>query len=132
MSATFIQFRQNNSGGSFHKPSVNVYIEAASVDDACKMTEPHFSVCGDSGRYADYDDCGCCPCCGHRWSKPWSDGSDTAEEIIKDIDKDGLLYMRSVSTSLIKADGSIIIGNTEKKLREIKKYILAATGKEPS
>lgn len=61
---TFFQVRQNNSGGSFHSPAVKVIIEASNLSEVSDKISSHFQLCGDSGRYADYDDCGCCPSCG--------------------------------------------------------------------
>lgn len=116
-------FNQNNSGGYFSDPSRNVIVEADSLDEAIKKSEPHFTLCGGSGRYADYDDCGCCPCCGHRWSLPWNDKPEEIEELVERIQRDGTENMRCVSTSLVKSDGSILIADTDKKLKEIVEYI---------
>lgn len=121
--SAFFEIRQNNSGGSFDKPAVHVIIEAPDKETACKRTQPHFTMCGDSGRYADYDDCGCCPCCGHRWSEPWTDKPEDPQELIADIRKNGLEYMGEVATALIKADGTIVIGNTPESLEAICGYI---------
>lgn len=122
----FFTFGQNNSGGSFDGPAVNVIIEAPDMETACKLTEPHFTLCGDSGRYADYDYCGCCPCCGHRWSKPWNNEPKTVEDMVNQIDKDGLQYRGGVSTALVKADGSIIVGDSAEKLAAIREFISSA------
>lgn len=60
----FYLFRQNNSGGSFNYDadeglSVNVYIEAESVDEANeKMLE----------KIGEFDSIYDCSCCGPRWS----------------------------------------------------------------
>lgn len=57
----FYQFKQNNSGGGFRSPAINVIIEATSVDEANVLALDH-------GLYfdgvADERDC---PCCGDRW-----------------------------------------------------------------
>jgi hypothetical protein len=122
----FFTFRQNNSGGSFDGPAVNVIIEAPDMETACKRTEPHFTLCGESGLYAEYDSCGCCPCCGHRWSKPWDDDGETPEELLTRIDKDGLKYPGGVSTALVKADGSITVGDSAENLAAIREFISSA------
>lgn len=119
----FFQIRQNNSGGSFDAPAAHVIIEASSKEEACKRTSPHFSLCGDSGRYAEYDECGCCPCCGHRWSEPWNDKPENPTKLVAEIRSNGLKYMRATATALIKADGSIVIGDTPERLEEICGYI---------
>lgn len=119
----FFKFIQNNSGGLFRGPAVHVFVEAKDMEDACEKTEPHFKLCGDSGRYAEYDDCGCCPCCGHRWDRPWGEEPETVEDIVEQIDDNGLEYMGGTSTALIKADGSIVVGDTAENLRDIRDYI---------
>lgn len=110
--------------GRFRPPAVNVYIEAPDLKTACSRTEPHFRVCKESGFYADYDSCGCCPCCGHRWSKPYNENPEEASEITDSIKRDGLKYFDFVATALIKENGSIVIGDTEDKLDNIIEYIL--------
>ena len=95
--SSFFLFRQNNSGGSFREPAVFVYTEAPDKETACKRTEPYFTLCGDSGMYAEYDSCGCCTCCGHRWGKPWGDGPEKTEDILDSIDQHGLKYMKKNS-----------------------------------
>jgi len=118
----FFEFRQNNSGGTFEPPAVCVLVEAESSEDACRKTNPHFSLCGNSGMYAEYDSCGCCPCCGHRWSEPWVEPQPESE-LIDSIKKNGLSYMGGVSTALIKADGLIIVGDSPERLESILEYI---------
>jgi hypothetical protein len=122
--SAFFEIRQNNSGGHFDGPAVHVITEAPDKETACKRTEPHFALCGDSGLYAEYDSCGCCPCCGHRWSEPWDDEPEDPKKLVVEIRKNGLTYMGGVATALIKADGSIVIGNTSERLEEICGYIL--------
>lgn len=119
----FFKFCQNNSGGVFDDPAVFVYIEAPDKETACKRTEPHFTLCGDSGMYAEYDSCGCCPCCGHRWEQPWGDKPDKIEDIIGTIDRNVLSYMDCTAVALIKADGSIIKGDTDENLAAIRAYV---------
>lgn len=120
---SFFSFRQNNSGSTWGKPAVNVIVEASSVEEACSRTEPHFTLCGDSGLYSEYDSCGCCPCCGHRWGRPWSDDPDKLEGLLADIDRYGLAYMGGVGTALVKHDGSIIVGDSFPNLTAIRDYI---------
>lgn len=66
MSTSFYYFTQNNSGGVFIEPAVDVVIEAEDPDFANYRAEReglYFDGC-DSG-----DDCSCC---GDRWSRQWS------------------------------------------------------------
>jgi hypothetical protein len=122
---TVFTFRQNNSGGNFQAPAVHVMVEASTVENAIKLTEPHFTLCGESGTYAEYDSCGCCPCCGHRWSKPWSDKPEDIKELIKEIEGRDLVFLRGVNTALIKKDGNLIIGDSVKNVNKILKYLKA-------
>jgi hypothetical protein len=54
----FYKFRQNNSGGSFIKPAVNVIIEADSAKEANEIALT-------KGVY--FDESRDCYCCGSRW-----------------------------------------------------------------
>ena len=57
---SFYTFRQNNSGGTFTLPAINVSVEADSADEANDIAESH-------GVYFD-DNCEVdCECCGQRW-----------------------------------------------------------------
>lgn len=123
MSKTFFQFRQNNSGGHFNGPAARVIVEAPDKKSACALTEPHFTLCGTSGAYAEYDSCGCCPCCGHRWSEQCDDEPEANEKIAKRIKEDGISYMGAVANALVKADGSVVVGNTPENIEAICNYI---------
>lgn len=65
----FYEYRQNNSGGFFHLPAIQVFIEADSMDEANRIAERN-------GLYFDgVDDGRDCPCCGDRWypvSSKWN------------------------------------------------------------
>ena len=64
------RFRQNNSGGSFRKPAVTVYVEAIDAAQANARAEDldiYFGGAGD------------CSCCGDRWY-PVSEGYDAQTE----------------------------------------------------
>ena len=76
----FYVYRQNNSGGSFRPPAVNVIVEAPSAveaDDIAEGLDIYFSGIGD------------CPCCGKRWrnaEEDW-DRFDTLAEAKATISK---------------------------------------------
>lgn len=55
----FYRFRQNNSGGFFTGPAINVIVEADSQEESQRLAEQH-------GLY--FDGRGDCPCCGNRWA----------------------------------------------------------------
>lgn len=55
----FYLYRQNNSGGSFGGPAIEVYIEADSPEAADVRAEMETSIYFND----EYD----CPCCGSRW-----------------------------------------------------------------
>lgn len=57
---SFYTFRQNNSGGAFTSPAINVSVEADSADEANDIAESH-------GVYFDDDYDFDCKCCGQRW-----------------------------------------------------------------
>lgn len=122
-SKSFFLFRQNNSGGRFQEPAVEVFVEAETLDEACESTKSHFTLCVDTGMYADYDNCGCCPCCGHRWDKPYSEDPLNKESIEFHLANFKVSYMGSTQVALITKDGLIFIGDSESKLSTIKKYM---------
>lgn len=76
----FYEFRQNNSGGSFHvNENVThfVFVEAYNGEDANSRAKQH-------GIYfnSSYD----CPCCGPRWESiddRWDDYYQSIEEVYK-------------------------------------------------
>ena len=57
---SFYTFRQNNSGGAFSLPAINVFVEADSAGEANDIAESH-------GVYFDDDYEVDCECCGQRW-----------------------------------------------------------------
>ena len=67
----FFHYRQNNSGGSFQGPAINVIIEAPMyviANDIAETNNLYFSGC-DTGQD--------CSCCGDRWSAAWGNDGDT-------------------------------------------------------
>jgi hypothetical protein len=71
---TYYMFRQNNSGGSFRTPAINVIVEASSKDEAnylaTEYSDVYFGGIGD------------CSCCGDRWYPldEWDEGYDTLDD----------------------------------------------------
>lgn len=63
----FYHYDQNNSGGAFIEPALNVFVEASSSEEADAIAEAN-------GLYFDgvVDDIDC-DCCGDRWSRAWRD-----------------------------------------------------------
>lgn len=120
---SFFSIRQNNSRGKLRKPAVFIIVEASTNKEACDLAEQHISFCEDSGRYADYDNCGCCPCCGHRWTVPWEDKPENPKVLVELIRNNGLIYMGQTFAALIKADGSIVIGSSVENFEDICFYI---------
>jgi len=59
----WFRIRQNNSGGYFSHPAVEVYIWAESADAAYDRLMEE----------AGATNSGSCPCCGSRWSHPWDE-----------------------------------------------------------
>lgn len=70
----FYHYDQNNSGGAFDEPALNVFIEASSDEEADTIAEAN-------GIYFDgVEDDKDCPCCGDRWSRAgnWKSLADEA------------------------------------------------------
>ncbi len=121
---SLFHFDQNNSRGKFHPPAVHILVEAPTLEDAIKLTAPHFTLCGDTGMYADYDDCGCCPCCGHRWDAPYSGKPMDAEEIAARFTPEAFACLRGKipRLALITPDGAILTSANAKDLKKIRNY----------
>jgi len=70
----FFTFRQNNSGGFFTGPAINVIVEADDHEQANNIAEEngvYFRGCS-TGQD--------CNCCGDRWSSAWqTDGTEEPE-----------------------------------------------------
>lgn len=125
---SFFLIPQNNSGGRFTPPAKLVCVETDSFENILTLTSPYFTFCGDSGFYAEYDVCGCCPCCGHRWVLPWSDEPASIKAVTESLE----IYRRFLEPgvpriALIYSNGSILIGDTEEKIEQIKNYISNAS-----
>ena len=78
----FYVYRQNNSGGSFRPPAINVIVEASSAVEADSIAEG-------VGIYFDGRPGDCISCCGYRWdqaSDVW-DRCGTLEEAKGSISK---------------------------------------------
>lgn len=71
----FYKYRQNNSGGSFGLPAIEVYIEADSAEEANARAE------AETGIYFDNEDD--CPCCGSRWgtASEWDEVAEPSFEL---------------------------------------------------
>lgn len=122
--------RQNNSGGHFGPPAVFVFVEADSPEEANNLASVDIEFCGDSGYYAEYDACGCCPCCGHRWNT-----IDDYDEVTKDgadyyfgeksmaRSEDMTTYMGATAFALITPKDGLIVGDTPEKARSIAGYV---------
>lgn len=75
MKSKWFNFRQNNSGGIFRDPAINVWVEARDAEEANKRA-------ASIGLYFDGD--GDCSCCGNRWHEQWSDdrGEDACPAVL--------------------------------------------------
>ena len=60
----FYSYSQNNSGGSFRLPAVDVIVEAGSAAEADTIAE---------GLGIYFDGVGDCSCCGVRWNRAEED-----------------------------------------------------------
>lgn len=74
---TYYNYRQNNSGGSFSTPAINLVVKADSPADADAIALAN-------GVYFDPTFEIDCDCCGNRWSSAvdgWVSTSDTIPEV---------------------------------------------------
>lgn len=130
----FLSISQNNSGGRWEAPAARVLVECETYEEGMQLAQEHISFCGDSGTYAEYDSCGCCPCSGHRWELPWSDDLKSGENCLPFLFSGmsslikGTKYMGGTYLALIKRDGSLTICDTRRKLADAKAYILQQEG----
>lgn len=77
----FYHYDQNNSGGAFIEPALNVFIEASSPEEADAIAEAN-------GLYFDgVDDGYDCDCCGDRWSRAWSDSLEDIASVEAEIEQ---------------------------------------------
>lgn len=76
MTTKFYLFDQNNSGGVFIDPAIQVYVEADSPEEANERAE-YFGVYFDPECEMD------CRCCGSRWyeASEWSTAYDEESAI---------------------------------------------------
>jgi len=79
---TYYVFEQNNSGGVFVEPAVQVVIQASSEDEAVK-------VAVSNGLYFDPEFEVDCECCGPRWSDPYT--SDELPKPERSLYSNGIL-----------------------------------------
>jgi hypothetical protein len=121
----FFTLHQNNSGGRWEAPAAYIYIEADTREEAVELTSRHITICQDSGLYADYDNCGCCPCCGHRWSLYSNEPTNKGEVHFSYFGKikNFLKYLGTTNAALIKADGSLLVGDTMENFTAISDYV---------
>lgn len=118
---SLFHFSQNNSGGKFNDPAKNIIVEADNLESAIQKLP--IDLCSDDGTYAAYDTCGCCPCCGHRWTKPWDEKGSSPKSLIEQIKSDAMWEERVNNTLLIKESGESILSNTIENKSAIISYI---------
>ena len=68
----FYSYHQNNSGGWFTLPAIDVIIEADSAEEADRIAES-------KGLY--FDGAGDCDCCGNRWHETYDEGEEFIPEL---------------------------------------------------
>jgi len=62
---TWYRYQQNNSGGAYSDPAVELFVEAPSEDEADERAETVGVYFDGGARGMD------CSCCGDRWSRAW-------------------------------------------------------------
>lgn len=103
---SFFNFRQNNSGGFWTGPAINLIVEASTEEEANRIAESH-------GVY--FDGSNDCPCCGSRWSETWEETPSpmiyrtSITENIEDTRKWGNLYkQRGVPYAMVVYANGVI------------------------
>lgn len=78
-------YPQNNSGGKWLGPAINVLIQAVDAYHADERAE-------DIGLYFDgaYD----CSCCGNRWSHAWAEDGESVPSIYDEALEDHVQWLR--------------------------------------
>ncbi len=92
---TYYHYRQNNSGGGWGEPAIEVFIEASTPDEADEIAVKH-------GIYFDPFYEVDCECCGNRWDNAW-DSYDQIPPVYKSP-LDDLLYEGCVRRLVIKGE----------------------------
>lgn len=110
----FYHYRQNNSGGRFTAPAVNVYVEADNVGEANYLFQTI------DGCYFDPDYERDCECCGTRWNEPYDEkGLSNIYEVYKEIDHDNTLQSSWGSLKELTNSGKV----AEYLIREKNGYV---------
>jgi hypothetical protein len=81
------RFDQNNSGGSFSQPALNIIVKARNGDEANQIAQ-------DVGVYFDPEFQIDCECCGNRWEKFGSSEGVNDYSIFKS-EKDVIDYLKA-------------------------------------
>ena len=98
----FYHFDQNNSGGEFHGPARNVFIEALDSGHANQIAE---SI----GIYFDGVDMGYdCPCCGNRWNPVYRYESMSFEDVTTFIQTRSYADDRMVFAAVYFLNGNVV------------------------
>jgi hypothetical protein len=106
----FHTFHQNNSGGSFRKPAIDVIVEGDSIEEIVERALGagiYFDGCKDGTD---------CSCCGDRWYAPWTDkelddvpsvyGEPVHDREVSDMYKAWAEADGIPNTMIVYADGS--------------------------
>lgn len=103
----FYRWHQNNSGGSFSEPAINVYIQSPNPFWA-EIAADNLGINGN----APY-----CECCGPRW--PYFPEAISADELIESVASD-IRYSagggRVPTVAVYFTDGRVITGSTPEEL----------------
>lgn len=94
---TYYHYRQNNSGGGFEGPAIEVFVEADSEDEADEIAQEH-------GIYFDPLYLIDCECCGNRWGSAWDSYDEVPPEDEFDSWYDQFLHAGCVKQLVIKKE----------------------------
>lgn len=114
----YYRIYQNNSGGYLKEPARMILVEAPDWKSMQRSIKEYVTFCGE-----EYDWCGCCSCCGHRWDEPWSRDGYSPESILQELNSPYNNTAEKIpSFLLIYADGNDLLGDTPEKVEEIRAY----------
>lgn len=102
----FFTFRQNNSGGQWSYPAINVIVEAEDGPGANSLAERKMDVYFD-GCSKGWD----CSCCGDRWYPMWTE---------EEGDDEPSLYGQPVS-EMVENGEFVLTGTIVRSLSELEK-----------
>lgn len=110
-------FRQNNTGGYFSDPAINVIIEAPSAVEANSLVQEHGVYFDGVSKRKD------CDCCGDRWCEVTEQDALTETELEQWFINSPTMFESRIQQSFgQKIKGILFVGNFSDPSKFILKY----------